>query len=345
MSASTGHVRGPAGWPAVLVVAGALLIAGCAGATTQDDGREGVGVVPKDAGNTSTSREDIPWDGSRQGDTNTKPAATACRAKDVRIDVNWRRPANDVVVGVLTVVNQGAEVCLLATTPTVRLLDGDQVLGTSRPPPPKTAVGGATELVLKPEGTAQADLWWSEWCGGVPAGVAVELVPARNAPPLRSEPVGMTPPPCVASSASVLEAKQFRLPDAGGGVLYADATTLKITLDLPNEVASGSELNYRVILSNPGKWTVRLEPCPNFRDELQLPTGTAGEAGWTSTSKTWFRLNCASLGGRLSPGDSAAFEMITQIPDGTPAGFAQLRWTLEANHHTIREEEQILVGG
>jgi hypothetical protein len=346
VSASTGHIRGTALWLAVLAVVCALMIAGCARLSPERDSRDGVGVIKKDA-NTSTSREDIPWDGSEQGDTSTKPAAAPCGSKDVRLDVDWHRPASDVVVGVLDVTNQGTGVCLLGTTPSVRLLAGDSVLQTSRPPPPKTAVGGATELVLKPGGQAKADLWWSEWCAATPEAVAVELRPARSAQPLRSEPVRVTPPPCTGAGTSILEAKQFQLPDADSGVLYADATTLKIELDLPNEAASGKPLNYRVILSNPGRWTVRLEPCPNFRDELQLPADSpdAREQGWTSTSKTWLRLNCASLGGRLSPGDSASFQMVTQIPAGTPGGFAQLRWTLEANHRTIREEQQILIDG
>jgi hypothetical protein len=349
VSAKTANDRGPTDWPGVLAVAGlllvsVLLIAGCATATQQDEPGDGVGTVKKDRERTSTSREDIPWDGSRSGIASTKPAAAVCGSKDVRLDVAWRRPANDVVIGVLTIVNQGTEPCLLAVTPSVRLLDGDQVLGTSRPPTPKTAVGGATELVLKPGGTARSDIWWSEWCADTPEAIAVQLRPSRGAAPLRTDPIRVTPPPCTGGGGSVLEAKQFQLPDEDGGVLYADATTLKIQLDLPNEVASGAELKYRVILSNQGRWTVRLEPCPNFRDQLQLPVEGNEEQGWTTSSKDWLRLNCASLGGRLSPGDSASFLMETQIPDGTPSGFAQLRWTLEANNRTIREEEQFLIG-
>lgn len=348
MSANTAIDRGRAGRPGVLaltalLLASTLLIGGCASPTTRDDSGDGVGVVRKDRERTSTSKEDIPFDGSHSGIASTKPAAAPCGSKNVRLDVAWRRPADDVVIGALTIVNQGTDACLLAVTPSVRLVDGDRILETSRPPPPKTAVGGPTELVLKPGGSARSDIWWSEWCADSPGLIAVQVRPARGAPPLRSYPVNVTPPPCTGGGGSVLEAKQFQLPDADAGVLYADATTLKIQLDLPDKVASGAELKYRVILSNQGRWTVRLEPCPNFRDQLQLPVKGGGEQGWTSTSKDWLRLNCASLGGRLSPGDSASFLMETRIPDGTPPGFAQLRWTLEANNRTIREEEQLLI--
>lgn len=346
MSAKTASHARPAARPlAALALAGAVLLAGCADLAPPEEVRDGVGIVPKER-TTPTSRENIPWDGSTAGNANTKPAAAPCQSQDVRVEVNWRRPANDVVVGVLTVLNQGTEVCLLSTSPSVQLLDGaGQVLETTRPPPPKTAVGGATELVLKPTGEAQAELWWSEWCRDNPGPVAVQLRPAKDAQPLTSQPVRVLPPPCTGDAGSVLEAKQFKLPEAEGGVLYADATTLRIKLDLPDTVRSGEDLRYRVNLSNPGRWTVRLEPCPNFRDELQLPEGSLNgrEQGWTSQSESWFRLNCASLGGRLSPGDEANFEMITKIPAGTAAGFAQLRWSLEANGRTIREEEQILV--
>jgi hypothetical protein len=321
-----------------------LLLTGCARVAGPEQEDTGVGIIPKDPV-PSTSTDTIPWDGSEAGNADTRPAAAPCRSKDVRVQVAWRQPDSSAVVGVLSVRNQGTEPCQLAMTPAVKLIGDGVELGTNAPAPPRTAIGGASELVLKPSGTAEADLWWSDWCEQAPERVAVELQPSKGAAPLRSEPAKIIPPPCTDRAGSILEAKQFKLPEAGSGVLYADATTLKIHLLLPDTARSGEALNYRVVLSNPGRWTVRLEPCPNFRDEMQLPnaSGELAEQGWTSTSKTWFRLNCASLGGRLAPGASATFEMITQIPEGTADGYALLRWWLEANKRPIKEEAQILI--
>jgi len=37
--------------------------------------------------------------------------------------------------------------------------------------------------------------------------------------------------------------------------------------------------------------------------------------------------------------------LLTELPPGTPEGFAHLRWTLEANRRVVRAEEQFLVRG
>jgi hypothetical protein len=99
---------------------------------------------------------------------------------------------------------------------------------------------------------------------------------------------------------------------------------LKVSVDAPETVRSGSTLAYRVTLTNTTTSPIPLDICPMYTQALRV-----GEVG-SATPATHF-LNCAAVGGSIPAGKSVTFEMRYLVDEGlNPAeGQWRVQWGFE----------------
>jgi len=89
---------------------------------------------------------------------------------------------------------------------------------------------------------------------------------------------------------------------------------LSVRLDMPKTATAGQTLNFQVVLTNPGRKSIRLSPCPSY----EIGISVAGEHA--------YRLNCADS--VIAAGQSRVFDMEYMLPAGTQAGLAKIGWLL-----------------
>ncbi|HET7388889.1 MAG TPA: hypothetical protein VFJ19_19725 [Nocardioidaceae bacterium] len=102
--------------------------------------------------------------------------------------------------------------------------------------------------------------------------------------------------------------------DAGTGTY----SPLQVTLDLPEQVASGDMLNYQVSLTNMSSKTFTFDKCPTYTE--------MGSVGGGGVSEETYTLNCSHVSS-IKPGDSATFDMRFQLPSNVQ-GILKFAWLM-----------------
>ncbi|MDI1462142.1 DUF4232 domain-containing protein [Catellatospora sp. KI3] len=86
---------------------------------------------------------------------------------------------------------------------------------------------------------------------------------------------------------------------------------LTARIEAPARVKAGANLDYTVVLTNPGRTAVALDPCPTYDESLYK-------------ARELYLLNCAP--GTIPAGGSIRFAMRLTVPDYTPAREWRLEW-------------------
>jgi hypothetical protein len=85
----------------------------------------------------------------------------------------------------------------------------------------------------------------------------------------------------------------------------------------------GQDLVYIVTLTNHGRQTLSLSPCPSYTEHLTEVNGPN-----TATSRSTYLLNC-QMAGQVPAGGSLSFQMKLHVPAQWSPGPAKLLWNLE----------------
>src|SRR6266571_515046 len=227
--------------------------------------------------------------------------------------------------GVLQLRNMTTSTCMVRGVPAVHLLSPAgkpldvPVIGAPDGPVPGA---GRRRVILLPGRVASATFEWTNWCGrhldhalarvGVPGegGTLVArpspddfLVPTCEAPgrPSGAYVGGLYPGPV--------------------GTLAFPLSAVKPVVQAPGTVVAGTDLRYRVVLTNVTGLPVPLAPCPTYRATLVTASGLVVRR---------YRLSCASVGS-IRPHASVTFAMVLHVPRTAPPGQARLAWTVEGS--------------
>ncbi len=233
--------------------------------------------------------------------------------------------AGGSAAGVLQLRNMTTSTCMVRGVPAVHLLSPAgkpldvPVIGAPDGPVPGA---GRRRVILLPGRVASATFEWTNWCGrhldhalarvGVPGegGTLVArpspddfLVPTCEAPgrPSGAYVGGLYPGPV--------------------GTLAFPLSAVKPVVQAPGTVVAGTDLRYRVVLTNVTDLPVPLAPCPTYRATLVTASGLVVRR---------YRLSCASVGS-IRPHASVTFAMVLHVPRTAPPGQARLAWTVEGS--------------
>lgn len=238
------------------------------------------------------------------------------------------------MVGWLDVTNVGPRPCLLDGTPRlIELRSGSSIIASvayaPEPGPGPGESASPAAVLIRPGDRAGAMLMWTNWCAAMRPVVGSLLVTLPSggssieARPSSPGPGFFGVPRCDQPTAgSTLTSWSF-VPEPPPPPPY-EPQPASVALSVPPSAAAGGDLAFVVTLTNDGTAPASLQPCPTYTEDLLV----AGRALKPPASEQ-FQLDCAAIGGQLSPGASLTLQMHYPIPADVAAGPVELVWGMD----------------
>lgn len=298
----------------------ALLLAGCSGGQPGDvpGGSDPSGspspfptVTMAPAG--SWPADAVPWLPNQArfpeiGIESPRPPARPCTAADLPATADFvdRNGAGGTLLHVIEVRNAGPSRCSLGGYPV--LLSAGETVPIKIDPDTLTDKQHTREerpATLDPDERATFVLGSSMSCGGgadrTYRDIRVRLLDREL--PIPNLTLTTT---CPIRATGVFRRLSENTPEKH----YAGLT---VHIDAPAWAAIGTDVDYVVTLTNPGREPITLDPCPVYMETLYKGGGI-------------YRLNCAP--DSIPAGGSLRFAMRLTVPAYTPAKDWKLEWTL-----------------
>lgn len=295
-----------------------------------------------------TSTRAVPWiDDSPEpySEATTSPAAPSvapCRADQLAARYRGIEGALGHLGVFIGVANASSSECALQGMPRVRLVTtGGETLPLRQEGGVYFSDNGPERVALKPGLGLPADpaaelrpgqtLLAFEWlaCPPQPTIAEILLSPSEGDGKIS---VTLSPDGIMTSGAPMCESGKTVEPWLAVGNFQSVQPTPEIpaytkliaTIKAPSTAVAGQRLRYKVTLRNPTPEEISFDPCPSYTEAVGPETGVKRPIKVIGR----YRLNCA-VASSIAARQILRFDMILDIPAGTPSTEALLWWDLE----------------